>query len=79
MKCLCGQDMYLSTDGYYDLEFDDTWYCPSRECRLLFHTDVKRDAGGNPLPTPGKWAAKDARAFQRAFGDGLVTWDERQT
>jgi len=77
MKCICGRDMYLSTDGYYDLAFNDTWYCSGRDCRLLFHTDVKRDSEGNPLVTPGKWAAKDECAFEKAFGGTLVIWDEQ--
>lgn len=78
MKCLCGLDMYLSTDGYNDLEYEDTWYCPDRDCRLLFWTDVKRDEDGVPLSTPGKWGAKDERAFEKAFGGMLVTWDEQK-
>jgi hypothetical protein len=71
--------MYLSTDGYYDLEFEDTWYCPDdRGCRLLFHTNVVRGENESPLVTPGKWAAKDERAFEKVFGDCLVIWDERK-
>ena len=78
MKCICGRNMYLSTDGYFDVEFEDTWYCPDRHCRVLFHTNMKLGEEGNPLVTPGKWAAKDERAFRRNFGDCLVIWDEQK-
>ena len=78
MKCICGLSMYLSTDGWDDLEFNDTWYCSGDGCRLLFHTDVVRDGEGNPLVTPGKWAAKDADSFEKVFDGILVVWGERK-
>jgi len=47
MKCLCGLDMYLSTDGYNDLEYEDTWYCPDRdcECDVGFNDDFEIPEG----------------------------------
>ena len=75
MKCLCGRDMYLSTDGYYARGFEDTWYCPDKDCGVLFYTDVFRDGEGNPLETKGRWWSQ--KSFKRVFGLCAVIWGER--